>query len=249
MSMAKESGSLQIALPITGSQPWRSQSDLHTMRFGSTAKVLPKCKLKYYRISECYIVSYVHCNRPPYDIFTGTVGSTPERLLEELPADSPCNCETAEALLDQQMKLAAQLSLRMRHASDVQDHSYISPASHAQNHPHQCAPPECAMHAANEYVISRRDCPSLAAYSRCQIEIFRLGLRKCQMTDPRARGPNEDWITYSVARWNLNAPIYTWSLAGNVTRAIEHMQQPHQQASHNMPNLCVDSLLHCIACQ
>ena len=24
-----------------------------TMRFGSTAKVLPKCKLKYYRISEC----------------------------------------------------------------------------------------------------------------------------------------------------------------------------------------------------
>ena len=25
----------------------------HTMRFGSTAKVLPKCMLKYYRISEC----------------------------------------------------------------------------------------------------------------------------------------------------------------------------------------------------
>ena len=25
----------------------------HTMRFGSTAKVLLKCKLKYYRISEC----------------------------------------------------------------------------------------------------------------------------------------------------------------------------------------------------
>ena len=24
-----------------------------TMRFGSTAKVLLKCKLKYYRISEC----------------------------------------------------------------------------------------------------------------------------------------------------------------------------------------------------
>ncbi len=26
---------------------------IHTMRFGSTAKVLLKCKLKYYRISEC----------------------------------------------------------------------------------------------------------------------------------------------------------------------------------------------------
>ena len=26
---------------------------LLTMRFGSTAKVLLKCKLKYYRISEC----------------------------------------------------------------------------------------------------------------------------------------------------------------------------------------------------
>ena len=28
-------------------------SNVHTMRFGSTAKVLLKCKLKYYRISEC----------------------------------------------------------------------------------------------------------------------------------------------------------------------------------------------------
>ena len=26
-----------------------------TMRFGSTAKVLLKCKLKYYRISECHL--------------------------------------------------------------------------------------------------------------------------------------------------------------------------------------------------
>ena len=26
-----------------------------TMRFGSTAKVLAKCKLKYYRISECMV--------------------------------------------------------------------------------------------------------------------------------------------------------------------------------------------------
>ena len=25
----------------------------HTMRFGSTAKVLAECELKYYRISEC----------------------------------------------------------------------------------------------------------------------------------------------------------------------------------------------------
>ena len=26
----------------------------HTVRFGSTAKVLAKCRLKYYRISECH---------------------------------------------------------------------------------------------------------------------------------------------------------------------------------------------------
>ena len=26
------------------------------MRFGSTAKVLAKCKLKYYRISECRVM-------------------------------------------------------------------------------------------------------------------------------------------------------------------------------------------------
>ena len=31
----------------------RHQAADHTMRFGSTAKVLLKCKLKYYRISEC----------------------------------------------------------------------------------------------------------------------------------------------------------------------------------------------------
>ena len=36
-----------LHLPETG-QP-------HTMRFGSTAKVLAKCKLKYYKISECPI--------------------------------------------------------------------------------------------------------------------------------------------------------------------------------------------------
>ena len=32
---------------------------LHTMRFGGTAKVLLKCKLKYYRISEC-------CSQTPH---------------------------------------------------------------------------------------------------------------------------------------------------------------------------------------
>ena len=31
------------------------------MRFGSTAKVLLKCKLKYYRISECYRTLVVQC--------------------------------------------------------------------------------------------------------------------------------------------------------------------------------------------
>ena len=30
-----------------------------TMRFGSTAKVLLKCKLKYYRISECDMLPYI----------------------------------------------------------------------------------------------------------------------------------------------------------------------------------------------
>ena len=32
---------------------------IHTMRFGSTAKVLAKCKLQYHRISECTHV--MHC--------------------------------------------------------------------------------------------------------------------------------------------------------------------------------------------
>ena len=49
-------------LPENKVQPDLVKSDLfaacapmqqHTMRFGSTAKVLLKCKLKYYRISEC----------------------------------------------------------------------------------------------------------------------------------------------------------------------------------------------------
>ena len=34
-------------------RPGVTMVHLHTMRFGSTAKVLLKCKLKYYRISEC----------------------------------------------------------------------------------------------------------------------------------------------------------------------------------------------------
>ncbi len=34
---------------------------LCTMRFGSTAKVLLKCKLKYYRISECFAVPLEGC--------------------------------------------------------------------------------------------------------------------------------------------------------------------------------------------
>ena len=34
----------------------------HTMRFGSTTKVLLKCKLKYYRISECARDPHHRCN-------------------------------------------------------------------------------------------------------------------------------------------------------------------------------------------
>ena len=30
--------------------------DHHTMRFGSTAKELAECQIKYYRISECIIL-------------------------------------------------------------------------------------------------------------------------------------------------------------------------------------------------
>ena len=33
----------------------------HTMRFGSAAKVLLKCKLKYYRISECISDTELTC--------------------------------------------------------------------------------------------------------------------------------------------------------------------------------------------
>ncbi len=43
-------------MPILGAPPQRTCIHLAckgTMRFGSTAKVLAKCKLKYYRISEC----------------------------------------------------------------------------------------------------------------------------------------------------------------------------------------------------
>ena len=47
-------------MPSTPESPWEAWhhngcQDVmrHTMRFGSTAKVLLKCKLKYYRISEC----------------------------------------------------------------------------------------------------------------------------------------------------------------------------------------------------
>ena len=31
----------------------KAEGELRTMRFGSTAKVLAECQLKYYRISEC----------------------------------------------------------------------------------------------------------------------------------------------------------------------------------------------------
>ena len=37
----------------SGLMPLTCTGSLHTMRFGSTAKVLLKCKLKYYRISKC----------------------------------------------------------------------------------------------------------------------------------------------------------------------------------------------------
>ena len=35
-----------------------------TLRFGSTAKVLLKCKLKYYRISECSCLQHVRARCP-----------------------------------------------------------------------------------------------------------------------------------------------------------------------------------------
>ena len=41
------------ALPATGQVGSASLLLLLTMRFGSTAKVLAKCMLKYYRLSEC----------------------------------------------------------------------------------------------------------------------------------------------------------------------------------------------------
>ena len=44
------SRSSQFMLPVTQTMRVRMWG---TMRFGSTAKVLLKCKLKYYRISEC----------------------------------------------------------------------------------------------------------------------------------------------------------------------------------------------------
>ena len=48
--------SVQPGLDVWFGGEWTFESATifqdHTMRFGSTAKVLAKCKLKYYRISE-----------------------------------------------------------------------------------------------------------------------------------------------------------------------------------------------------
>ena len=45
----------------TASSTQCGEHPCHTMRFGSTAKVLLKCKLKYYRISECVIFNKDDC--------------------------------------------------------------------------------------------------------------------------------------------------------------------------------------------
>ncbi len=43
-----------------------------TMRFGSTAKVLLKCKLKYYRISECVVPHHLLGTLMMYELFKGS---------------------------------------------------------------------------------------------------------------------------------------------------------------------------------
>ena len=52
----------------------RYQTDHCTMRFGSTAKVLAKCRLKYYRFSECIGWAYIHT-------YTQTEPTSPSLLL------------------------------------------------------------------------------------------------------------------------------------------------------------------------
>ena len=61
----------------------------HTMRFGSTAKVLLKCKLKYYRISECdqRPMRPSHATSH-YSLAAGTHGEHTQETLCPLPA---CN--------------------------------------------------------------------------------------------------------------------------------------------------------------
>ena len=56
------------------------------MRFGSTAKVLLKCKLKYYRISECMPASYQSLVQQGYSVLWKSRGVTPAGMAMKLPS-------------------------------------------------------------------------------------------------------------------------------------------------------------------
>ncbi len=71
----------------------------HTMRFGSTAKVLLKCKLKYYRISECVHAHIVHL-RTAAARSTMRFGSTAKVLLKcKLKYYRISECPTSDCLI------------------------------------------------------------------------------------------------------------------------------------------------------
>ena len=75
------------------------------MRFGSTAKVLLKCKLKYYRISEC-ARPLTQTTTPVLQVVSGTVKGDlyiwAEGLVEALiqrTGNTPCHAGFVEAVV------------------------------------------------------------------------------------------------------------------------------------------------------
>ena len=66
----------------------------HTMRFGSTAKVLLKCKLKYYRISECSMTSWPSM-QPPVETYRSNQVSLETNMHRAAVSNVWCDAATS----------------------------------------------------------------------------------------------------------------------------------------------------------
>ena len=77
-------------------QPGQDSPRVATMRFGSTAKLLAKCKLKYYRISACNRPHQVTWDPAPgsAEVASGPLLSTPaessDTSSQNPPKEAPC---------------------------------------------------------------------------------------------------------------------------------------------------------------